>query len=678
MNLRDLVNKLDKINQLSEESDLTDFDTQRELSNKGQLPQGSPVASVGFDSSAEQDKQVSNTMQATSAKVRFAEKKSHLFGLLQKLRSIAGTSPQAAQQPTAPQAASTTPAQGSVFGPDGKITGMPPALKQPAATSLKESLVSSFGYKSQLNEEGPGWIAIGFAIWDAWTKIQELPTNMPNEQFRANVYKIVSEVVAVAGLSYVGAVIGGLLAGTITGGAGAIAGALAGGIAAPYFFGDSIEGLVDMIVDHLNPQGAAKTDADELPAEPEDATKTEPEEEITDNDINKIAVELQTKLKEKGFDLGPHGIDGLIGKDTIAAVQAYKEKINASSDLDAMTELLGITGMQESLSESEKLSLLRKRLMQINEARLPLPAWADDLLAKVGIASASRTLADSLGRHVKVPAKVNKKGIEVRPEQRFERVGNDYINDRGQKLSAEEIKKAGGVPTEPWKGAPAGSAYASPDGKLRWQKEADGKWYNIKSKGDKVEVKDQNTVAELERRSAQPYSSNNVPSDAPEITKAPASSAPGVATDVATAKSAKPPKPVSKNPKVNKGLTAAQRTGGKVKALLSNNKGKLLLAALALGGWYFRDEIGNLITKATGGSPDATQGASQTPADQTAPTQGASQTPAQGNQELQTLVRDIKLDINDLKLMTHPEIQGDIRNAINHAEQTLNLYAPNM
>ena len=51
----------------------------------------------------------------------FAEKQKHLYGLLQQLRSLVN-------KQSAPVQSSTSSSD-SVFGPDGKITGMPPPLK---------------------------------------------------------------------------------------------------------------------------------------------------------------------------------------------------------------------------------------------------------------------------------------------------------------------------------------------------------------------------------------------------------------------------------------------------------------------------------------------------------------------------------------------------------------------
>lgn len=91
-------------------------------------------------------------------------------------------------------------------------------------------------------------IAVATEIWDGYTQIKALPTNLDENQYRAEVTKIVSELVASAGLFWVGAIIGGALAGGPATGPVAIIGALAGGVVASWVLDDSVKEIVDAIV----------------------------------------------------------------------------------------------------------------------------------------------------------------------------------------------------------------------------------------------------------------------------------------------------------------------------------------------------------------------------------------------------------------------------------------------
>ena len=97
-------------------------------------------------------------------------------------------------------------------------------------------------------------IAAVAEIFEGYRQISALPTDMPRDQYRAKVTKIVARLAQDFGLFWVGAILGGALAGVFTGGVGSIVGFIAGGaggIAASYLLGDSVGAISDQIVDKL-------------------------------------------------------------------------------------------------------------------------------------------------------------------------------------------------------------------------------------------------------------------------------------------------------------------------------------------------------------------------------------------------------------------------------------------
>lgn len=100
------------------------------------------------------------------------------------------------------------------------------------------------------------------AIYDGYKQISALPTDMPRDQYRASVTKIVARLVEEFGLFWVGAILGGALAGLFSGGLGSVAGFVAGGvggIAASYLLGDSVGEISDQIVDKLYGTGGSSS-----------------------------------------------------------------------------------------------------------------------------------------------------------------------------------------------------------------------------------------------------------------------------------------------------------------------------------------------------------------------------------------------------------------------------------
>jgi hypothetical protein len=92
-----------------------------------------------------------------------------------------------------------------------------------------------------------------YSIWDGYEQISALPADMPKDQYRAAVTKIVARLVNDFGLFWVGAILGAAAAGAISG-PGALVGFVAGGaggIAASYLLGDSVGAITDAIVDQM-------------------------------------------------------------------------------------------------------------------------------------------------------------------------------------------------------------------------------------------------------------------------------------------------------------------------------------------------------------------------------------------------------------------------------------------
>jgi hypothetical protein len=122
-------------------------------------------------------------------------------------------------------------------------------------------------------------VATAYAIYDGIKQISAVPTSLPEDEYRKQVTKIIAKLVAEFGIGWVAAIAGAFLAGAvgtaIVPGLGTAATALAGfiaggtaGIAANYFLGDSVEAIVDKVVEKLykpnadnSPQNVPRTGA---------------------------------------------------------------------------------------------------------------------------------------------------------------------------------------------------------------------------------------------------------------------------------------------------------------------------------------------------------------------------------------------------------------------------------
>jgi hypothetical protein len=180
------------------------------------------------------------------------------------------------------------------------------------------------------------------AAWsakEAWDEIQELEKDkMSENEYRQEVTRIVSQLIASIGLFWAGAILGALAGSAIVPGLGTIGGLIvggAGGAAASQVLGNDVETIVDALVDKLysktDTTQQAVTPTDQPPAEtPNAAASRKPV--AGDEDV----VALQTILKNDGYDLGTYGpngdgIDGKLGPKTISAIQQDLAKLGAKN-----------------------------------------------------------------------------------------------------------------------------------------------------------------------------------------------------------------------------------------------------------------------------------------------------------------------------------------------------------
>jgi hypothetical protein len=169
----------------------------------------------------------------------------------------------------------------------------------------------------------------------AWDEIQELPEDMPEDERRTEITRIVSQLIASIGLFWAGAILG-ALAGSAVFGVGAIVGFIAGGVggyAANYVLGDDVETIVDALVDKLYGNKPSSSGQDSSASTAPTASSTPAEKPVVgDSDV----IALQRMLKKDGYDLGTYGpngdgIDGKIGPKTISAIQQDLAKLGAKN-----------------------------------------------------------------------------------------------------------------------------------------------------------------------------------------------------------------------------------------------------------------------------------------------------------------------------------------------------------
>ena len=136
-----------------------------------------------------------------------------------------------------------------------------------------------------------GYLAAAYALYEMWKEITALDRKDPD--FKKKVYKIVANAASQFGLATVGAVFATMAGTALFPGIGTIVGLIvgvAGGAAATFVFGDTVESLVDYIVDKLIPDAEqVKTGADRVAPPP---SKQEGAEKEAEEDPDKIKAAL--------------------------------------------------------------------------------------------------------------------------------------------------------------------------------------------------------------------------------------------------------------------------------------------------------------------------------------------------------------------------------------------------
>lgn len=289
-------------------------------------------------------------------------------------------------------------------------------------------------------------ITVAYEIYMAWEEIKKLPKDMPRSQFKAEVAKIITRAVGQTGLVWFGALVGGVVAGTIglTTGPGAIILAIAGAIGSAYMFGDNVDKMADALVDFF--YKAETPSATTAPAQPagQSATPTqaapaatsEPEAQpVTSGGKSNLVSKIQSTLQAAGFDVGQHGIDGYFGPDTLAAFKAYKKSKNIDStpDLEVMLQLAGLQMSESTLSEVERMSLLRQRLDELDEAFRIRPAVRHGADA-LGVTTKGMEAVKELGQTVVIGS-----GRKAQTWSYDKSLG-EYVSANGMRKSPQDLK----------------------------------------------------------------------------------------------------------------------------------------------------------------------------------------------------------------------------------------------
>jgi len=135
----------------------------------------------------------------------------------------------------------------------------------------------------------------GMAILDGYKQIKALDTNMPQDQYRAAVSKIVARLVSEYGLFWVGSILGGILGGAIAG-PGALVGFIAGGaggLALDYALGDSAGAITDKMVDYFYGTGGSSMSAEDQASIKENMAIIQ---DFVKNNANLITPDMQTRI----------------------------------------------------------------------------------------------------------------------------------------------------------------------------------------------------------------------------------------------------------------------------------------------------------------------------------------------------------------------------------------------
>ncbi len=232
----------------------------------------------------------------------------------------------------------------------GVATAPAAGVANPPETFLQKGFRRSGGMK------GFGWNAAitgVLAIFSAWEKAQALPKDLPPEQYREEMTKIIAGVVARTGITFAASVFGAIIGGAVGFGVGALpgfVGGLIGGVFADLALGDSVEEIVNEVVAYLYKQQGAVPAAKPAVQQPQ-ATQLK----VPPGGDPKVFA-LQQKLISKGAKIAH---DGKMGPQTRTAMKQFPGVTMAESKLK-----------ENNMSESEKIAALTARLSQIESRQL--------------------------------------------------------------------------------------------------------------------------------------------------------------------------------------------------------------------------------------------------------------------------------------------------------------------
>ena len=310
-------------------------------------------------------------------------------------------------------------------------------------------------------------ITAAYEVWRAWEDIKEAKAkNLPREQFKSQVAKIIAKAVGQFGLVYVGALAGGAIAGVfgLTTGPGAIIAAIAGAIGGAYYFSKNVDEMVEGLVDLFYPEGKEKPTDPNAPSTNTNTSSTDTSSTNTTStsttqsgSADDSIVKIQTALKADGHDLGKWrngGIDGQFGKDTMAALQAYKKKrkLESTPDLEIIMQLAGIDANaaaavsaaqikeMQQLSESEKMAALRQRIAELDEVKLDersLRSFFRHGADSIGVTTKGMGHVKDLGGTVTLKPSKNAKPQET---WTYDKKTGEYHSNTGQRKSPEDMK----------------------------------------------------------------------------------------------------------------------------------------------------------------------------------------------------------------------------------------------
>jgi peptidoglycan hydrolase-like protein with peptidoglycan-binding domain len=147
-----------------------------------------------------------------------------------------------------------------------------------------------------------------------------------------------------------------------------------------------------------------------------------------------IVSELQTKLINAGFDVGPTGSDGKFGDKTVAALKQYTASKKLPSDLEAYVKLVGDAANDEvkaAVTEAEKIAALRKTLDALDEG------WKT--AAITGAVNAAKNFGRGIGNKSTVGRKLTQAEKDAGYAKSLEKGDVEFVNPYHQPSNADNF-----------------------------------------------------------------------------------------------------------------------------------------------------------------------------------------------------------------------------------------------